>query len=213
MKKCSGCHIEKSFECYGVCRASKDEMQYYCKDCQKEKSANWLKSNPQKAKAGSDRWREANPEKYKAMKSKWYKNNSEKVKCLAKARSKTDKAKALTAEWIGKNKLKIKENLAAWHKANPEAGRIYEQNRRLKKHESGNRLSRNLAEKLLALQKGKCACCKRSLGNKYHLDHIMPLALGGTNTDDNIQLLRAVCNLQKKAKHPIDFMQSRGFLI
>lgn len=35
----------------------------------------------------------------------------------------------------------------------------------------------------------------------------------GTNTDDNIQLLRKLCNLQKSAKHPVDFMQQRGFLL
>jgi 5-methylcytosine-specific restriction endonuclease McrA len=51
------------------------------------------------------------------------------------------------------------------------------------------------------------------LGDNYHLDHIVPLAIGGTNTDDNIQLLRQKCNQQKSAKHPIDFMQSRGFLL
>jgi 5-methylcytosine-specific restriction endonuclease McrA len=51
------------------------------------------------------------------------------------------------------------------------------------------------------------------LGDNYHIDHIMPLALGGSNTDDNIQLLRQRCNNQKCAKHPVDFMQSRGFLL
>jgi 5-methylcytosine-specific restriction endonuclease McrA len=45
------------------------------------------------------------------------------------------------------------------------------------------------------------------------MDHIIPLALGGANTDDNIQLLRATCNLQKHTKHPIDFMQQRGYLL
>lgn len=45
------------------------------------------------------------------------------------------------------------------------------------------------------------------------MDHIMPLALGGTNTDDNIQLLCPTCNRSKHAKHPVDFMQQRGFLL
>ena len=54
---------------------------------------------------------------------------------------------------------------------------------------------------------------KKPLGNDYHLDHINPLALGGSKTDEKIQLLRATCNLQKNAKHPVDFMQSRGFLL
>lgn len=35
----------------------------------------------------------------------------------------------------------------------------------------------------------------------------------GSNTDDNIQLLCKTCNLSKGAKHPIDFMQSKGFLL
>jgi hypothetical protein len=41
----------------------------------------------------------------------------------------------------------------------------------------------------------------------------MPLAKGGTNTDNNMQLLKATCNQQKHAKDPVEFMQSRGFLI
>lgn len=71
----------------------------------------------------------------------------------------------------------------------------------------------DIAERLFKLQRGKCACCKQPLGDDYHMDHIMPLSLGGSNTDDNIQLLRAKCNQQKSAKHPVDFMQQRGFLI
>jgi 5-methylcytosine-specific restriction endonuclease McrA len=78
---------------------------------------------------------------------------------------------------------------------------------------SGGKLSPDLAERLYELQGGKCACCGKPLGEKYHLDHIMPLALGGANTDDNMQLLTARCNIQKSAKHPIDFMQERGFLL
>lgn len=45
------------------------------------------------------------------------------------------------------------------------------------------------------------------------MDHILPLALGGTNVDENIQLLRKRCNLQKCAMHPVDFMQSKGRLL
>lgn len=100
-----------------------------------------------------------------------------------------------------------------WAKQNPEACRINQQNRRARKR-AGGKLSPGLTAKLYKLQRGKCACgCKQPLGDDYHRDHIMPLALGGTNTDDNIQLLRPTCNLQKSAKHPINFMQQRGFLL
>jgi 5-methylcytosine-specific restriction endonuclease McrA len=93
------------------------------------------------------------------------------------------------------------------------ADRIYRQNRRTRKLGNGGKLSKGLADKLFKLQKGRCACCRELLGLDYHLDHKMPLALDGKNIDDNIQLLCPFCNLSKGSKHPIDFMQSKGFLL
>lgn len=100
-----------------------------------------------------------------------------------------------------------------WNSNNRESIRINQENRRARKLKAGGKLSKGLAKKLFKLQRGKCACCNKPLGNNYHMDHIMPIALGGTNTDDNIQLLTALCNMQKTSRHPIDFMQSRGFLL
>ena len=98
-------------------------------------------------------------------------------------------------------------------KANPEARRKIDHNARAKRAAAPGKLSTGLTKKLLKLQKGLCACCREPLGKKFHLDHILPIALGGTNTDDNIQLLRPVCNHRKHAKHPVDYMQSLGFLL
>lgn len=108
----------------------------------------------------------------------------------------------------------IKAASAKWAKEHPEAQRIYCQNKRARRNKAEGKLSSGLSDKLFAIQKGMCACgCARPLGAGFHMDHRMPLALGGTNTDDNMQLLRAECNRQKGAKHPIDFMQQRGFLL
>jgi 5-methylcytosine-specific restriction endonuclease McrA len=89
---------------------------------------------------------------------------------------------------------------------------LYEQNRRAKKA-AGGELPVDIVVRLLELQKGKCACCAKPLKGVYHLDHIMPISRGGENTERNVQLLLPQCNLQKNAKDPIDFMQSRGFLL
>lgn len=56
-----------------------------------------------------------------------------------------------------------------------------------------------------AEQSGKCACCGKDLNGTYHVDHIMPLAIGGSNWPDNLQALCAFCNQSKGAKHPYDF--------
>lgn len=33
------------------------------------------------------------------------------------------------------------------------------------------------------------------------------------NADENVQLLCSRCNLSKGAKHPVEFMQSQGYLL
>lgn len=106
-----------------------------------------------------------------------------------------------------------KQIVKKWDQKNKEYRALNEQNRRARKLKNGGTLSNGLKSRLFELQKGKCACCGEPLGNDYHMDHIMPIARGGSNEDWNIQLLRRDCNISKNAKHPIDFMQSRGFLL
>lgn len=109
---------------------------------------------------------------------------------------------------------KERKRCREWFAKNPGKRVIYEQNRRARIRDAGGKLSHGLTERLFKLQRGRCACgCKQPLGDDFHRDHIVPLTLGGTNTDDNIQLLRSQCNNQKYNKHPIEFMQQKGFLL
>lgn len=62
-------------------------------------------------------------------------------------------------------------------------------------------------------QFGKCAICHVALGMNYDVDHVLPLKLGGGNDKDNLQLLCRACNRSKGAKHPVDFMRSKGLLL
>jgi len=156
-----------------------------CKACALKRNTAWANANPNKARIYKATWASANPERNKAAKLAWTAANLERKKVIN----------------------------AAWQKANPETRRAYGQNYRASKRASGGVLSQGLSAKLFKLQRGKCPCCNQSLGADFHLDHIIPIALGGANTDDNIQLLRQRCNNQKSAKHPVDFMQSRGFLL
>lgn len=214
MKFCKKCNIETARHKCGR-----------CVPCAKAMSVAWQKANPEKSKRNSSGWKKANPEKLAAMKfckkcqveTKRHKNGSCKpcVKLYGAARYKInpEKQKALNAAWHKANPEKTKAISAAYRKANPESKILSESVRRAKNKANGGKLSKGLTDKLFTLQNGKCPCCKQPLGDDYHLDHIMPIDLGGANEDWNIQLLRATCNQQKHAKHPIDFMQSRGFLI
>lgn len=200
MKICSKCGKTKSLaEFYKEARSS-DGLRYDCKACAKIVHLAYRVANREKDRDRSALWRANNPEKAKERAAAYRASHPEKVK-------------ASSAAWRAENHAKYKEYVSAWSKANTEYHRIKEHNRRARKLESGGKLSNGLAEKLFKLQRGKCACCGNPLGDDYHLDHIMPLSLGGPNIDSNIQLLRQACNNQKYTKHPIDFMQSRGFLL
>lgn len=187
-----------------------------CKPCSRAANAAWKAANPDKVRNIRTADRVANPEKFRARAASYRAANPERVRAYRAAyrAANQEKTRAENAAYHAANREKERARCSTYRAANPEKRRIYKHNRRARKLESGGKLSPGIAAKLFRLQRGKCACgCKQPLGDDYHLDHRMPLALGGPNTDDNIQLLRSICNQQKHAKHPIDFMQQRGFLL
>lgn len=190
---------------------------YYLANKEKLDAANtlWAKENAERSKGNHALWYIKNKEKHQADSVIWRKLNSDKIKIKLAVWGKAnrDKMNANNSAWAKRNADKVKAKNKAHMEANPDLYRTYRINRRARKLASGGVLSIGLTDKLFRLQKGKCACCGESLGKGYHRDHIMPLALGGSNTDDNIQLLRAICNQKKSSKHPVDFMRSKGFLI
>jgi 5-methylcytosine-specific restriction endonuclease McrA len=90
-----------------------------------------------------------------------------------------------------------------WQKANPEKSRVRNRNRRAKRINAEGTHTEAQTTALLELQDHKCNCCGICLHTtEKHLDHIMPLDLGGSNWIDNLQWLCQFCNNSKGAKHP-----------
>jgi hypothetical protein len=198
-------------------KAKEYGAQYYLNNSEKLKARNaeWVKNNPDKSNAYKAKYKASNLENIKENSAIYRTANIDKrrVYRIAYYAANFAKIRCSIAAWYAANPERSKANSAAWAKKNLESRRLHWHNRQAKKIESGGKLSKGLADKLLKSQKGKCICCGLPLGDDYHLDHKMPLALGGSNVDSNMQLLRRLCNLQKSSKHPIDFMQSRGFLL
>lgn len=197
-----------------------------CIPCKKAYAHNYRKLNKDKVIESKAKHYQANKVIVLEKNSEYRKNNLDIIKqTLAEYRqSNREKLRAAAVEYRKKNNEKIslyretnREKLnaksEAYRKANLNIFKVLSHNRRARVASVGGRLSKNIEKKLYALQNGKCACCGLPLGKDFHIDHIMPIALGGTNTDDNVQLLRKRCNLQKSAKHPVEFMQSKGFLL
>lgn len=58
-------------------------------------------------------------------------------------------------------------------------------------------------EDIRKAQGNRCYICHKKL-KKYHIDHFIPLVLGGTNDPGNLRLACPHCNLSKNKKHPHD---------
>lgn len=180
-----------------------------------------------RADAYQEAYREKNAEKLRAYRHSaevkarrdettraWRAANPDKVRSAERARYQRDptRKRQSSAAYRRTNPEAVKAALLEWIAANPEKRREYNRNAKAKRKAApGVHTSADITS-LQRLQKGKCAACRRPLA-AFHVDHIVALARGGTNDRVNLQLLCPTCNLQKGAKHPVDFMQQKGFLL
>ena len=111
------------------------------------------------------------------------------------------------------NKVQIAAKKKATRLASPEASRAGRATRRARLKNAEGTFSKLDLKALMTSQKGLCIVCRTSIKDGYHIDHIKPLANGGSNDKLNLQLLCQPCNRSKGAKDPIDFMQQRGYLL
>jgi len=157
-----------------------------CLACAREKTANFTAKNPEAKKASDKAYAAKNPQKVAAHKRKHYLANVEKIKERAK-------------KWRLENIPQEQRNSYT---------RTY---RARLRNSHGSHTSSDITQ-ILKMQRNKCACCHINL-KKYDVDHIVPLYLGGANDKSNLQILCPNCNRSKSKKHPVAFMQERGFLL
>lgn len=106
--------------------------------------------------------------------------------------------------WYAKNKEKHGSRVRKHRERNWEKIRLREKINEAARDRAPGKLSSDIVDQLMAKQGGRCACCWADL-DEFHIDHIIPLALNGTNTDSNVQLLLPECNMKKRAMHPNDW--------
>jgi hypothetical protein len=121
------------------------------------------------------------------------------------------KTNAAKLAYVGRNPDAVREHKRNWAKRNRESQNAHTRNWRANRRNADGVHTREEIEAIYDRQKHKCAACGKKA--KLTADHYYPLSRGGTNHAKNIQGLCLSCNSAKNNKHPIDFMQSRGFLL
>jgi 5-methylcytosine-specific restriction endonuclease McrA len=165
---------------------------------QKERYA----ADPEKYRECRRRYEDANPTKAAERRQRLKLENPEKH---------AERVAHLNA-WKAANPERAKAAAAAYRRANIDQHRTYHANRKARKRAGGTHTVADIGD-LLRLQKCKCAICKTSIRDRYHIDHITPLARGGSNVRANLQLLCPPCNHRKSDRDPIEHMQSLGLLL
>lgn len=90
-----------------------------------------------------------------------------------------------------------RKRAAIYRRRHPEAIRARGVNQRAK----GNHLRGSQILSMLEQQKHRCWWCgKKIKGNDYHVDHVIPIARGGTNDIGNLRIACPSCNLKKGAR-------------
>jgi len=170
--------LESGFRSHIV--KGKTYYDYECRVCQLTRANKWYADNRERATALDRQQYWADPEGARAQALKSYYRN--KVKRLAyvsarRAGPEGDHVRALDAAAAKR-----------WRAAHPLEAQIGPSKRRaLKRRVQAEPITRKQIEGLFLKQKGCCAICRKKLTAR-HIDHILPLKLGGEHGIKNFQL-------------------------
>jgi hypothetical protein len=197
LKRCCDCCEVKSVDCFYVHVRHADGFSGICKECSSKRCAAFYRGSSEKIKAGVRDWQTKNRERVRQTKAANYQRNREAISAAWKARYATD------PELRRRNQQRVKR----WCEENPERARelalagVHARRARI----LGGNYEHVDRQKVFNRDGWVCRRCGKKVNKRLKwphklsatLDHIIPLALGGDHTYENVQLAHAKCNLEK----------------
>ena len=141
-----------------------------CKACVQERVKLYAAKNRDQVLESTRRWRQANLEAVREY---------DRIRSVQYRQANPERRKAINASYAARNADKVSAAGKRWKQNNPELVRLYRMERRARQSGLSGKLPRGTIKSLFQMQRGKCACCRISIDEKYHVDHIQALAAGG----------------------------------
>ncbi len=224
-KVCTGCKANLPISSYTIHRRNKSGYRFRCKDCERNANSNYRARNRDKVnaakriydanhkelKAEQDRrYREKNSEKIALRQSRWRKNNEEKLKAYRLNRTpeqkqhkrvmdkiyaanNSDRNRIASRKYRKNNPEKVSEIGRAWRQRNPEFAVNKSAQRRAKAKLNGAYLVTK--KEIFKLRQSPCFYCGEK--GQSTIDHIIPIARGGTHSIGNLVAACGFCNSSK----------------
>jgi HNH endonuclease len=208
-KTCTACLAEKPISDF----AKGDRYLYgrksICRNCVAEKDAKWYSKNKQEI----------------LQKSK-IRNLGSTPQSRAKKRSTSSAWKARNRDIVNaqrrlayhQDREKILERGTTWRRSNPEVVAAMYRNKKARRRSAPGTHTASDVKEIWERQNHRCAVpnCPHPISeageNKYHVDHVEPLARGGSNDRYNLQILCGTHNMQKNSACPYEWAQRNGLL-
>jgi 5-methylcytosine-specific restriction endonuclease McrA len=199
-----------------------------CLECEAARGLAWRRADPARSKEIYKKYRVRHSEKVRAGYRAYREANKELV-LLRQAtwrEGNRDKSRAASARWKANNLERADGNTKKWRRENKKWIRKYSRKYREENHGIIKKCGHNRRARLMNAegeftaadiaritekQRGRCAYCKKK--KKLTVDHIVPLAKGGSNWPSNLQMTCRPCNSRKSARDPIAFAKELGMLL
>jgi 5-methylcytosine-specific restriction endonuclease McrA len=220
LKRCPKCGETQATAEFGRDKNRPDGLNCWCKRCVRASAAQYRAEHPERAKQSDTEYKARNREllcvrscAYRAAhkdqraeyRKRYKATHADEIKAYSK-RHYSENAEELRASARLRrieHPEKIAASLKKWRQANPQKYQEYSHRRRAWKHDSGGTFTPADIEAIRVAQGNRCYLCGKEL-TKYHIDHFIPLALGGSNDPGNLRLACPKCNQSKHAKHPFE---------
>lgn len=178
MKTCPKCEERLPLSSFARNRSRSDGLQSYCRACMTASHRAWQQKSKLHLNQYMKGWRETHRDSIRETNSAQYEKNKE-------AR------KAKQREYYRAN---VQEHLAR------------NRNRKAQKRDAaGSHTAADILD-IYKTQKGKCRWCGVEVGSDFHVDHVVPLSRGGSDSPENLAVACPDCNRHKHNAMPDEWV-------
>lgn len=201
-KTCTKCLMDKPINAFGIYKASKDGLRNNCKSCRNSKEAEYRASNWEDIYKRKQESRNRNIERSRESARRHYYKAKDMYLSKHKERYELDK------EFRELKRARNKK----WRKNNPELNA----RKTMRRYAAKKKVltAPYTVEQVVALWGICCHMCgdlidfdapRNCKGDGWelglHLDHVIPITAGGSDSLDNVKPAHALCNIKKGTKH------------